>query len=226
MHVESETHGSRNVIRIGLVSLSLLAMSAFNAQAVDLVTHNGFEACWSQALTKPQFLGLMQSSFDNQTFCMQPQTLNLSGFPVTLCNTPACAGGQSGCPVTLHSGAFSGDASSGTFGGSGTADDVTVPVGGTLNCEVDVANIDATINPDYNVIADGNNGVYTASLTQAPVSLDGSQITFSTTDFGCQAALAGLGNTLVSQLETAVTAVAEAQLRAATLDKSICPLTP
>ncbi|MEO8803728.1 MAG: hypothetical protein ABI304_10250, partial [Rudaea sp.] len=74
MQIESGKRALRNTVRIGLFALPLLGMGVLNAQTVDLVTHNGFEACWSKALAKPQFLGLMQSSLENQTTCVGPQT--------------------------------------------------------------------------------------------------------------------------------------------------------
>src|SRR5512141_1039238 len=74
-------------------------------RAGDLVAHNGFEACWSKAVTVAQFTGLMQSSIDGQTTCVAQSSGSCgTSCTFTACNTAACSGGAIGCPVTLHSG--------------------------------------------------------------------------------------------------------------------------
>ena len=211
-----------------LIGMALIAPGALFAQTADLVAHNGFESCWSQALTKPQFLGLMQSSLENQTTCVGPQTTSSFPFVITTCNTAACPGGQMGCPVTLHSGTFSGDFPTGTFQASGGADDFSVPVivtgPSSLSCTVDISSVTLTFAPDYSMIADGNSGLYAAELTQSPVTLN--SVTAFSTDTTCNSLANSNKSILTAPAEAAATAAVEAQLRASTLARSICPLTP
>ncbi len=228
MQIESGKRALRNTVRMSLFALPLLGMGALNAQTVDLVAHNGFESCWSKALTKPQFLGLMRSSLDDQVTCIGPQTTTGSGFTVTTCNTAACPGGQTGCPVTLRAGIFSGDFPTGTFAAPGSADNIEVPVMVTapfsLSCTVSISSITLTFAPDYSMIADGNSGLYAAELTQAPVSLN--SFTVFSSNQTCQSLADANQSAFSAPAEAAATTAVEAQLRVTTVGESICPLTP
>lgn len=209
--------------------LALAATAALRAQTADLVTHNGFEACWSQALTQAQFLDAMQSSLDGTSTCIAPISATQNGTTVDACDTAACPGGQTGCIVTVHAGAFSGDFGSGLFSATGSADDIVVPVttSGAIasSCTITIANIALSVAPDYTLIADGNNGDYTAALVQAPLSLDSYDLQGSG-DVACVLAAEAYQSDLVGVAESEGTALAEARLRATTLNASICPLTP
>ncbi|MGA9335481.1 MAG: hypothetical protein WBV39_14475 [Rudaea sp.] len=218
----------RNAVARGIVALALAGNGALNAQAVDLVAHNGFEACWSQAQSRAQFLGLMQSSLEGQTSCIGMNTATVAGTTFTACNTAACPGGQVGCPVTVHVDPFDGDFATGTFAASGSANDVDVPVNVTspvsFDCTVTLTAITLTFAPDYVMVADGNNGVYAAQLTQAPVALDG--LTISSDDPACEAFATSYSSSITTPAEAAATAAVETRLRATTVGASICPLTP
>lgn len=218
-----------SAVRFALAAAALLPVVAV-AQTADLVIHNGFEACWSNALTKPQFLNLMQTSLDGASGCIGPQSSTQNGITVTACNTNVCAGGATGCPVNVHvpSGAFTGDFDTGTFAGSGSMDDIVVPVtfSGAINdtCTITLTGIALSFAPDYSFTADGNNGNYAAALVQAPMSL--TSYTASGSDFFCQTAVSQYGPQLKSAAESQGTILTEARLRASTVAQSICPLTP
>lgn len=217
-----------------LVAASMLSQTVVapaNAQAGDLVAHNGFEACWSLALTKPQFLSLLQSSIEGQTYCIAPSSGTLSGSvsgTYTACDTPACSGGVHGCPVTLHSGAWTGDFAAGSFSGPGSADDVVVPVsydvGFSGTCNVTISGIGLNYAAGYAEQADGNNGDYLVALNEATVTVTG--YTAGGSDPVCTVAASQVGPQAVSQAQTTGSALLTDQLTTATVGKSLCPLTP
>lgn len=199
------------------------------AQTVDLVIHNGFEDCWSQALTKPAFLALLQNSLDGQTTCVPPISGTQTGINYTACYTAACPGGATGCPVTVHPGVFSGDFGTGDFSASGTADNVTVTVeysglpSGT--CTISISNITETYAPSFYETPDGNSGDYMAYLTPASgFSLNNRS--YSSADPICSALISSAG----TQVDNAIHAQAASQmmtaLSASAAGESVCPLTP
>jgi hypothetical protein len=217
---------SNRVIRWPL-GLGLLAASAGStAQSVfDLVSHDGFEACWPKAITKPQFLGLLKSAIDGTTGCMLYVAYADSGFNWQMCLTPACPGGVGGCPVTLRAGTFNGNFATGAFSGPGTTDDVSVDMyysndvtGGT--CTLKLTNLTQTYSPSFYIQPDGNNGDYMAGL-------DPQALTFDTLD------ASSLDPTCLSQA-TSVSGYAQDVVRGESqlalyytaVDKSVCPLTP
>src|SRR5512144_2605504 len=79
---------SKRVIRWPL-GLGLLAASAGSTaqSALDLVIHNGFEACWSTAITKPQLRDLLKSTIDGRTGCILYVAYADSGFNWEICST-------------------------------------------------------------------------------------------------------------------------------------------
>lgn len=230
MHTHESGFAFCNTIRWAPIAALLLLPGALCAQAADLVIHNGFEACWSSALTKPQFLDLMQTSLDGASSCIGPQSSTQNGITVTACNTNACAGGATGCPANVHvpNGAFTGDFGTGTFAGAGSMDDIVVPVTftGTINdtCTITLSAIALAFAPDYMFSADGNSGNYAAALTQAPVSF--TSYTATGSDVFCQGAVSQYGPQLKSAAEAQGTVLTEARLRSSTVAQSICPLTP
>lgn len=205
------------------------------AQTVDLVIHNGFEDCWSQALTKPAFLALLQASIEGNTGCVAPSSgvvnFGFGDVNYTVCNTLACSGNTVlGCAVTVHSGAFGGDFGTGAFSAAGSADDVAVPVSftgaATDTCTITVSNIALTYSPFFYITPDGNNGDYLAYLTAASaVTIDSDS--FSGSDFYCNlAASSSVTAQVNAQAAAAATTQMVDQLTATAVGEAVCPLTP
>ncbi len=213
---------SRLAVWTSVCASMMLAISA--AGAAELVSHNGFEACWSQALTKPQFLSLLQSTLDARSGCVAPQTGMSSGISYAICNTAACAGGAMGCAVTTHAGAFSGDFGSGIFSGPGSADNIIAPITTSISsCVLTISNVTLNYAPSYTVQADGNSGDYMAALLQSPLTV--TNHTFSGDAF-CTSLANLYGAQLITQIETSGSGTAADLLQAATVGESVCPLTP
>jgi hypothetical protein len=218
-----------------LAILLLAAAAAAHAQTVDLVAHNSFEDCWSKALAKADFLTLLQTSIEGQVSCVAQSSGSIStafgNVNYTACYTAACPGATIGCPVTVHSGTFGGDFSSGAFSAPGTADDVSVPVSysGALTgtCTVTVSAITLTYSPYFYIVPDGNNGDYMAYLTASSAVTVNSD-SFSGSDLFCS--LAASDTSVTSQINTQAQMVATnamiADLTATAVDQSVCPLTP
>lgn len=214
-----------------LAAACALAAGTAAAQTVDLVDHNGFEACWSKALTKAQFLAAMDAAVgvDGTTFCTGPVSGSGSGITYTACGNPDCAGGAIGCPVTIHSAGFSGDFATGAFTASGTADDFSAPVSYSIfgtpgSCTISFSAIALTYSPSYFITADGNNGDYMAYLTQSQATIDNYQATSA--DPTCQTLIAFGASAFISQAQTEAGVQLAAELDAATTGDSVCPLSP
>jgi hypothetical protein len=221
--------GFRTRVALG-VSAGLLAVIAPGAVAGDLIIHNGFEACWSKAITKPQFLDLLQATTDGVTACITTFSGSDSfGDSYSGCNTAACPGNSVGCPITVHTGTFSGDFASGNFSSAGTADDISVPVtvqpviGPPDNCTVTISNIAFTLAPSYALSADGNSGAYVGALNQPTVMINSFNAVGS--DATCQL-LALQSGFAQSAAESAAETELAVLLDAATVGESVCPLTP
>jgi hypothetical protein len=217
---------------LGAVVMLAGASPLISAQSVgDLVTHNGFETCWSAALTKPQFLDLLRSGVDGQTGCVPPSggTVTLPGFgsvAYTACTTPACPGAVPGCPVTTHAGTFSGDFATGIFSGAGSADTVQVPVSSAAfgTCTLVLSNITFAFAPAYVLDPDGNSGVHASALVQAGVT---SSYALSASGGALCSLLPGLVEPqLHPQLDATASAAYAEQLTATTVGQSVCPLVP
>lgn len=196
--------------------------------AVDLIGHKGAEACWSQALAEPAFLGLMQSSIDGAVTCIAPVSGSIAGLAYTACNTAACAGGAMGCPVTTHAGplASSGAFASGNFSGTGSVDDFSLPVTftGLGSCTYDATGIATRYAPEYIFTDDGNFGVYAALLNRSTVSVTDYEI--SSGNITCQAFSGNVGPAMADIAQKALTARFGQNLRDASAGQSVCPLTP
>jgi hypothetical protein len=201
--------------------------------AGDLVDHNGFEACWSKAITQAQFTGLMQSAIDGATACLQQSSGPCgTGCSYTICNAQDCPGNTVGCPVTIHADPFGGTFAAGTssFTASGSASDVSVPVSYTLfsanaACTITASSIGLSYLLDYTLTVDGNNGLYAASLDQSPVTVDPGYV-LSSPDLFCEGLAGLLAPTLITQVETAAAAYVMSLEAPATVSESVCPLTP
>jgi len=218
------------LITLPLVA-ALLSHSAAVAQVVDLVDHNGFEACWSKAIPEATFLGLIQATIDGKTFCVPEVSGSASGYTYDACNTAACPGNVVGCPVTTHAGSFSGDFATGDFSSTGTADDVSVPI--TYNgissgsCTILVSNIVLDYAPSYFVSADGNNGDYMAYVTQSSVTVTNSNASVNLpANVPCTLLLGFFKGAIVDQAQTAASDNWGPLLASDTVGESVCPLTP
>lgn len=204
---------------------ALLAPATAAAQIVDLVDHNGFEACWSKAITKPQFLDLLHASIDGASGCIAQTSGSAAGIDYSACTNADC-GGQIGCPVTVHAGTFSGDFGTGAFSGPGTADDISIPISYTYfgmsgNCTITISNITLTYTPWLYIAADGNSGDYMAYLTQqSAVTIDA--YSADSPDLTCKALIVAGGSSFVSQAEAAGSAL----LQGTQVGETVCPLTP
>ena len=193
------------------------------ALAGDLVDHNGFEPCWTQAASKAHFLGAMRTALDGVASCV-PQVVISDTF--TACYTAACPGAVVGCPVTTHADPFAGTFAAGTseFSATGSADSIVVPIM-ELGCSITISNVSLTYTLDYTMQADGNEGLYTASLDQSILAVGpGYNATGSLT--ACQLVASTLGPLIVEQVETDGAAGVLALETPATVGESVCPLTP
>jgi hypothetical protein len=207
----------------GLAAASMLAAgAALPAAAGDLVSHNGFEACWSKAISEQQFLGLEQSAIDGVTTCVPLQDL---GGGLTACDTAACSGSAIGCPVTSHAGAFTGTFAAGTseFSATGSADDFQIHT--SLGCSITVSNVGLTYTLDYTLQADGNNGLDAASLDQSTVTVASGYV-LGGTNVTCASFAGTFGSSLLSLVQGEAAARVLALETPATVGESVCPLTP
>jgi hypothetical protein len=226
---------SGTVAKVRLIALtlvaSLLATADAAAQVVDLVGHNGFEACWSNAITKTTFLDLIQATIDDKTFCVPQVSGSASGYTYDACNTAACPGNVVGCPVTTHAGSFSGDFVTGDFSSTGTADDVSVPISynglSSGSCTILFSNIMLDYAPSYFLTADGNNGDYMAYLTQSSVTVTNSDASVNLpANLTCTPLLNFFKGVIIDQAQTAASNNWAPLLSADTVGESVCPLTP
>lgn len=204
----------------------LLVPFAANPAAADLVLHDGFETCWSRALTKPQFLELLRTTIDGRSGCIAPQSGNVSGIAYTVCATAnGCGAGVPGCAVALQSGSFSGDFVAGAFSAPGSASDIAVPINAGIfgSCTVNIGAVTLDYALDYLMRVDGTDGVYTDEMLRPQVT-----ITNYTNSNNCNPAIGGLiGGFVPEAIESAQQGAADAiepDLRAETLGRAVCPL--
>lgn len=196
------------------------------AQA-DLVYHQGFETCWSAALTKVEFLTRLRNQVDGRAACLPPQSGSQSGISYTICNAAnGCGSGVAGCPVMVQSQAFTGDFATGHFSAPGSTADLAVPVTSTLgSCTVNITSVALTTTLDYLMQVDGTDGVYAEDL-QAPLV----DITNYATSNNCNPIMAGLIASYIPQAvanaEAGAAQAIEPGLRAQTVGQAVCPLTP
>jgi len=214
-----------HALAFGIVAMPALAQ----VQVSTLISHNGFEDCWSWALTKANFLVQLESLIDGATFCVAPSSGTVTGGTYMACNTPACPGGASGCPVTVHSGIWNGDFGTGAFSGPGSADDVSVPISYTVfgvpgSCTVTISSIVLSYSANYALQPDGNSGDYMAALNQAQVAVT----SYGTggSDPVCTEAASQVGPQAVTQAEATASTLLFDQFDASTVGESVCPLVP
>lgn len=211
-----------------MVTSALLLCGAVSnpAQAADLFFHQGFETCWSSAVSRSVFLGAIRSSIDGTSACIPPQSGNQSGIGYTVCsNANGCGAGAPGCPVAVQAGAFAGDFTGGQFVGPGSASNIVVPISttGLGSCNLNLTAITLSYTLDYLMQVDGTDGVYSNDMLVPAVAV----VSYATSN-NCNPVLAGLISSFIpqaiGQAETAVAAAIEPDLRADTLERSICPL--
>ncbi|QBB70620.1 hypothetical protein ELE36_09715 [Pseudolysobacter antarcticus] len=197
------------------------ATLASSAGAIDLISHNGFSACWDQSITKDQFLEAARSSIDGTTACVAAQSGN-SPAPFSFCDTNACAGGQQGCPVTLHASTTpAGDFGAGSFSGAGSLNDISIPLAVfQVPCTLTITGITLGYGWNNTLQPDGNNGQYAGDLP-------GASATFNNYTIGgnCQGSVNSLfGATAAVAAQNAVANAIKPLLTAATVSESVCPL--
>lgn len=199
----------------------LVAAASGQAPAADLIDHNGFEACWSQAIAKPVFLYELYFSIEGAPGCISAS----NGDP-SICNTSNCTPGVPGCPVTLHAGVFSGDFGSGDFNGPGSIDDFSTQVTMSgITCTASISGMTVAYAPAYSLSADGNNGVYAGALNDVQITVPQNAISI-TGGFGCAQAANSFAGYVAQNLGNAIHAAATATLAPATVGESVCPLSP
>ncbi|MBL0163566.1 MAG: hypothetical protein IPP82_07965 [Xanthomonadales bacterium] len=215
-----------NSIRFSAGAALILAAFAAPVAAADLLIHDGFEACWVTAKTKPQFLESIRTSIDGTTACIAPRSGSQSGVGYTICQTTnGCGGGVDGCGVTMQAGIFSGSFVTGAFAGPGSATNIAIPVTTTVlgNCTINLTGVSLAYSLDYLMQNDGTDGVYSVDLMPPGVS-----ITNYATSNNCNPLLAGVIASYVPQAiaaaETNAALAIEPDLRTDTLGQSVCPL--
>lgn len=215
-----------NLLRFVVAGIAGLASAG--AGAADLVSHHGFEICWATAVTKPAFLTAMRSSIEGGSSCFPPQSGSMSGVTYTACNVPnGCGSGIAGCPVAIHSAAFTGDFMTGAFTAPGTVDNIPIPITYTLSpfpsqsCTLTLSAIVTLYDLDYLMRMDGLDGVFSDDLATPVATI------VSYTKAGCNAlgaiidpAIAGA----ITAAQDAMGAAIEPALRANTVERAVCPI--
>lgn len=211
---------------VSVLLFALFQAAADRAFAGNLVFHSGFETCWVEAVSKPQFLQSMEASIDGTTACIPSQAGVEQGVGYTVCAIPnGCGSGVDGCPVVLESGAFAGNFQAGDFNAPGSTGDIAIPLTTTVfgACTINLTNVVLAYQLDYLMQIDGTDGVHTEDMQTPTVDI----ISYSTTD-NCNPVLDGfIASYLPQAIAGAETAAAQAidpGLRADTLEQSICPL--
>ncbi|WP_440223617.1 hypothetical protein ACQQ2N_00055 [Dokdonella sp. MW10] len=209
-----------------MLAVLVPALVASSAADAALIFHDGYDACWNTAVTRPVFLERVRASIDGTQGCIAPQSGTELGITYTTCNVPnGCGTGVPGCPVTLQAGAFSGDLAAGHLVGPGSAADIAVPIdaGFVGSCTLRLTGVVLGYTLDYLMRTDGVDGVYVDNLAAPQVA-----ITQYTSSNNCNSFLASL---IASYEPDAVAAAAdgaavqiEPGLREDTVGQSICPL--
>jgi hypothetical protein len=216
----------------GLGKCLALSAAAFvsDAGSNDLISHNGFEPCWSRALSVDSFLQRLDGSTDAREVCLPPAEDGSS------CATATCSDGSPGCSVTLRGGEHvpaiiaPGDPGSMRIDGSAGFEPFSMPVviptvgACTLNF-VDTSDVLIQHQLVYQLRPDGNSGYYTfnadamnvaaSGLTDDDVSLSG--------NFGCLFASLGLPFYL-GIIEGQVGSAIAQTISSETEGQSLCPL--
>ncbi len=209
------------------VVAGMAGLASVGAGAADLVSHNGFEICFATAVTKPVFLTAMGNSIEGGMSCLPPQSGTSGGATYTACNTAnGCGTGVPGCPVTIHSAAFTGDFTTGAFTAPGTVDNIPIPImynisGFPGSCTLTLSAIVTRYDLDYLMRLDGLDGVYSDDLATPIATI------VSYTRTGCailnafiEPAIAGA----ITSAQVGIGASIEPPLRANTVERAVCPI--
>ena len=204
----------------------VLLVSGVSAQTVDFVSHNGFEECWPQSLTIPQYAALAPS-FEGVPGCI-PETGR--GTATHFCYATTCADGQIGCPVTFRGGTSPFLTQAVRFDATHGIDPFSA-VFRSSGAECTANFIDtSTLRYQYQVslrsVLDGNDGRYVWDLALQNLNTSGLQSDDVTVtgSFICQA-------TVPQQLFSSILAAAAPALErvfrnAPLLDRTVCPYPP
>jgi hypothetical protein len=207
------------------IAFAAVLMVVDAARAADLVDHNGFEACWTHAITEPEFLELEQSAIDGLTSCVSPS----SGIGYSMCSQQNCPKNAVGCPVTTHAALFNGAFAAGSGNhhtSSGSTDTITIDVSYFPgSCTITISNVALDYALDYTLQADGNSGLYSVSLDQSTLAVQNGYVLVGS-DLVCQGLASSLTATLISQIETEGAAGIAALERLVTVGETVCPVPP
>jgi hypothetical protein len=200
------------------------------ASSNDLVSHNGFEPCWSNALTADSFLQRLGASTSGREVCLPPAEDGSS------CADVVCSNGSPGCSVTLRGGEHvpvivaPGDPGSLRYDGSTGFEPFSMPVviplvGACTLAFIDTSDVRVQHQLLYQLRPDGNDGYYTfdahaanvaaSGLADDDVSLGGS--------LGCLLASPGLSFYLGLIQDQVGSAITQA-IFSETEGRSLCPL--
>ena len=198
------------------------------AQTIDLIDHNGFDQCWSKALSSDGFLQLLATTTEGADACI-PAAADGS-----VCATTMCTDGSPGCAVTLRAGQYSVnqiflDTGVAEFNASNGFDPFSMPVvlpvvGACTANFVNTSNAVVQYPLSYSLAADGNNGYYAYQMlvgTGTVIGLTSDDVTL-TGGLGCAVANVGLGY-FDSILQDGMAKVIPGTL-AASVGQSLCPL--
>lgn len=222
------SYDQRGILRPQGAACDIGAVETF---VVDLIGHKGMEACWSKAVTEPAFLGLVGSNVEGNTACIPPFVFNFfngSTFVTySVCYTAACPGGNVGCPITTHGGAFSdgGDFGAGKFTATGTADNFTLAgVSGFGTCNYSASGITTSYASDYVFTDDGNHGGYAALLNQFTAAPTNMGLGGSGSDPNCGASVAYLYPYFYAYATLGMSVGLKQKLQNPTVGQSVCPV--
>jgi len=225
--INCPVYDQRGILRPQGAACDIGAVETF---VVDLIGHKGLEACWSKAVSKPTFLGLVGSNVEGNTACIPPFAFNFFNgttfVQYSVCYTAACPGGNLGCPITTHTAAFSdgGNFGAGQFSATGTADNFTLAAVGSFGtCNYSASGITTSYASDYIFTDDGNSGDYAAlfnSFTATPtnVGLGGAG-----SDPNCGISVNYLYPYLFAYATLGMSAGLQQKLRNPTVGQSVCP---
>jgi len=197
---------------------------------IALIGHKSFEACWSKAVSKPTFLGLVGSNVEGNTACIPPfafSAFNGTTFvQYNVCYTAACPGGTVGCPITTHTGVFSdGDNfGAGQFSATGTADNFTLAgVSGFGTCNYSASGITTSYASDYIFTDDGNHGDYAALLNSFTATPTNVGLSGAGSDPNCGLSATYLYPYFSAYATLGMSAGLQQKLQSPTVGKSVCP---
>jgi len=220
-------YDQRGILRPQGAACDIGAVETF---VVDLIGHKGSEACWSKAVTKSSFLGVVGSNVEGNTACIPPFVFNFFNgstmVTYNVCYTAACPGGNLGCPITTHTGVFSdgGNFSAGQFTATGTADNFTMAgVSGFGTCNYSASGITTSYVSDYVFTNDGNNSDYAALLNKFTAAPTNVGLIGAGSDPNCGLSAVYLYPYFYGYANLGMSAGLQQKLQAPTVHQSVCP---